>query len=66
MKILGRPRDTQDVWADLCGNSNSRARVSAGQTGQMGRTNSMGQMGHTHTSRGFPPKFFMFVGFFPP
>ena len=32
----GRPRDTRDVWADLCGNSHSRGRMSAGQmTGQM-------------------------------
>ena len=39
----GRPRDTRDVSADLCGNSNSRGRMSAGQTGQM-----TGQTGFVH------------------
>ena len=28
-KNSGRPRDTWDVWADLCGNSYSRGRTSA-------------------------------------
>ena len=61
----GRFRDTRDIWADLCGNSNSRDRMSAGQTGHM-----TGQMGHvhgrdgTHTRGCIPPKFFMFIGFF--
>ena len=31
----GRPRDTRDPWADLRGDSHSRGRMSAGQTGQM-------------------------------
>ena len=52
----GHPTDTRDVWADLCGNSHSRGRMSAGQTGQM-----MGQMGHVHgtdrtLTRGCPAK----------
>ena len=61
----GPPRDTPDVWADLCGNSHSRGRMSAGQTGQM-----TGQMGHvhgtdgTHTPWGVPPNVFMFIGLF--
>ena len=33
----------RDVWADLCGNLNSRGRTSSGQTGHM-----TGQMGHGH------------------
>ena len=49
----GRPRDTRDVWADLCGNSHSSDRMSAGQTGQMA-----GQMGHVQGT-----KFVMFIGF---
>ena len=52
----GRPRDTRDVWADLCGNSNSRGRMSVGQTGHV-----TGQMGHVHGTdwthtRGSPAK----------
>ena len=43
----GRPRDTPDVWAFLCGNSRSRGRMSAGQTGQM-----TGQMGHVQGTDG--------------
>ena len=43
----GRPRDTRDVWADLCGNSNSRGRMFAGQMGHM-----TGQMGHVHRTDG--------------
>ena len=60
----GRPRDTRDVWADLCGNSNSRGRMSAGQTGHM-----TGQMEHfhgtdgTHT-RGCPAKVLYVYWFF--
>ena len=55
-KNSGRPRDTRDVWADLCGNSNSRGRMSAGQAGHMA-----GQMGHVHGTdrthtRGCPAK----------
>ena len=54
----GRPRDTRDVWPDLCGNSHSRGRMSAGQAGQM-----TGQMGHVHgtdgtQTRGCPAKSF--------
>ena len=37
---FGTSQDTRDVWADLCGNSNSKGRMSAGQTGHM-----TGQMG---------------------
>ena len=61
----GRPsRDTRDVWADLCGNSNSSGRMSTGQTGHM-----TGQMGHfhgtdgTHT-RGCPAKILYAYWFF--
>ena len=63
----GRPRDTRDVWADLCGNSHSRGRMSAGQTGTDDGTDgdmSTGQTGHK--PGGVPPKFFMFIGFFFP
>ena len=57
----GRPRDTRDAWADLCGNSHSRGRMSAGQTGQM-----TGQMGHVHGTDGCPAKIlhvFFFLSF---
>ena len=59
----GRFRDTRDVCADACGNSNSRGRTSAGQTGH-----TTGQMGHVHgtdghTPGGVPSKFVMFIGF---
>ena len=62
----GRPRHTRDVWADLCGNSHSRGRMSAGQTGQM-----TGQMGHVHGTdgtytRGCPAKIFYVYWFFFP
>ena len=62
----GRPRDTRDVWADLCGNSHSRGRMSAGQTGQM-----TGQMGHVHgtdgtQTRGCPAKILYVCWFFMP
>ena len=60
----GRPRDTRDVWADLCGNSHSRGRMSAGQMGQM-----TGQMGHVHgtdgtQTRGCPAKILYVYWFF--
>ena len=44
----GRPRDTRDIWADLCGNSHSRGRMSAGQM--------TGQMGHVHGTDGTQTK----------
>ena len=47
----GRPRNTRDVWADLCGNSLSRGRMFAGQTGQ-----TTGQMGHVHGTDGTQTK----------
>ena len=43
----GRPRNTRDVWANLRGNSHSRGRTSAGQTGQMTR-----QIGHVQGTDG--------------
>ena len=58
-KNLRTSRDTRDVWADLCGNPNSRGRKSAGQTGHMtGQTGHVhGTDGtHTHTPGGVPPK----------
>ena len=61
----GRPRDTRDVRADLCGNSHSWGRMSAGQTGQM-----TGQMGHVHgtdgtQTRGCPAKIlYVYWSFF--
>ena len=60
----GRPRDTRDVWADLCGNSHSRGRMSAGQTGQM-----TGQTGHVPgtdgtQTRGCPTKILYVYWFF--
>ena len=56
----GRPRNKRDVWADLCGNSHSRGRMSAGQTGQMG---------HVHgtdgtQTRGCPAKIIYVYWFF--
>ena len=62
----GRPRNTRDVWADLCGNSRSRGRMSAGRTGQM-----TGQMGHVHgtdgtQTRGCPAKILCVYWFFFP
>ena len=62
----GRPRDIRDVGADLCGNSHSRGRMSAGQTGQM-----TGQMGHVHgtdgtQTRGCPAKILYVYWFFFP
>ena len=61
---VGRPRDTRDVWANLCGNSSSRGRMSAGQTGHK-----TGQMGHVHGTdgthtRGCPAKILYFYCFF--
>ena len=44
----GHLRGTQDVWADLCGNTHSRGRVSAGQMGH----DMTGQMGHAHGTDG--------------
>ena len=44
---FGTSQETRDVWADLCGNSRSRCRMSAGQTGQM-----TGQMGHVQGTDG--------------
>ena len=41
------PGNTWDVWADLCGNSDSRGRMSAGHSGHM-----TGQMGHVHGTDG--------------
>ena len=60
----GRPRDTWDVWADLCGNSHSRGRMSAGQTGHV-----TGQMGQVHgtdgtQTRGCPAKILFVYWFF--
>ena len=60
----GRARDTRDVWADLCGHSHSKGRMSAGQTGQM-----TGQMGHVHgtdgtQTRGCPARILYVYGFF--
>ena len=60
----GRPRDTQDIWADSCGNFNSSGRMSAGQTGHI-----TGQMGHVHGTdgthtRGCPTKMFYVYCFF--
>ena len=60
----GRPRDTRDFWADFCGNSHSRGRMSAGQTGQM-----TGQMGHVQgtdgtQTRGCPGRILYVYWFF--
>ena len=60
----GHPRDSRDVWTDLCGNSHSRGRMSAGQTGQMTE-----QMGHVHgtdgtQTRGCPDKILYVYCFF--
>ena len=63
-KNSGRPRDTRAVWADLCGNSSSRGRMSAGQLGHM-----TGQMGHVPgtdgtQTRGCPAKIpYVYIGF---
>ena len=59
----GCPRYTRDVWADLCGNSHSRGRMSAGQM--------TGQMGHVHgtdgtQTRGCPAKILYVYWFFLP
>ena len=64
--IKGRPMDTRDVWADFCGNSNSRGRMSAGQTGHM-----TGQMGLVHGTdgthtKGCPAKILYVYWFFSP
>ena len=44
---LGTSQGHPGRLADLCGNSNSRGRMSAGQTGQMPR-----QTGHVHVTDG--------------
>ena len=67
----GRLRDTRDVWADLCGNSNSRGAECPRDRRDIWWDRwdmSMGQSGdtHTHTPGGVPPKFFIFIGFFFP
>ena len=59
----GRPRHTRDVWSDLCENSHSRGRMSAGQTGKMTE-----QMGHVHgtdgiQTRGCPAKILYVYSF---
>ena len=63
---LGPSQGHPGCSADACRNSNSRGRVSAGETGHM-----TGQMGHVHgrdgtRTRGCPTKFFMFVDFSSP
>ena len=60
----GRPGDTWNIWVDLCGNSNSGGRMSAGQTGH-----TTGQMGNIHGTdgthtRGCPAKILYVCWFF--
>ena len=66
-----RPRDKfgtsqghRDAWADVCGHSKSRGRMSTGQTGHV-----TGQMGHVHGTdgthtKGCPPKILYVYWFF--
>ena len=69
---IGTSQGHRDIWADLCGDSNSRGRLPVGQTGHM-----TGQTGHvygtdethththTHThTRGCPTKLLYVYWFF--